>query len=650
MCGICGIALADREASVSRETIETMCATLAHRGPDDAGVYLAGPIGLGHRRLSIVDLAHGHQPMCNEDGSVWITFNGEVYNHATFRSRLEARGHVYATRCDTEAIVHLYEEQGERCPSEMEGMFAFAIWDSRRGILTLARDRTGIKPLYYALTPSGDLVFASEIKAIFASALVSAELDTGALGEYFATGHVSGGRTLYRDVRALAPGHVLTWRDGITRHCAYWSTPEWSEAGADDIRSMPDAADRFWHVFSRAVESTLMSDVPLGVFLSGGLDSSLIVAAMREGGVERLETFSVGFREAGANELPFARVAASAFGTNHREVVIGAREFFEAIPLLTWHRDHPLTFSASIPLYYVSRLARDHVKVVLTGEGSDELFAGYGRYPRALWNRRLARLLDRTLAAPVRGALAGAAARGGNGYVGSRIKRSFIARPGTFDAAYLEAFAEFDEIARRSLLGARGPSHSFGDLDSLIDPTLLRRNPLEAMLRYDQATYLEELLMKQDRMSMATSIESRVPFLENPVVEWAARLDPRFKLSGGVGKAVVRAAAARHLPRSIAEGQKRGFLVPLGEWLRGEARDWLAEYAPRDDDELLDARYVRTMIEEHRGGRDHTGRLWRILAFQVWRRDVLAHAARSPAVPPPVQARDVSRTAACSTT
>ena len=633
MCGICGIALADREATVPAEVVERMSDAIEHRGPDDVGYYRNGPIAFGHRRLSIVDLGGGHQPMSNEDGSVWIAYNGEVYNHAEHRSPLEGRGHVFRTRCDTEAIVHLYEEHGRRSPQSLRGMFAYAIWDEHRRTLMLARDRSGIKPLFYAETPAGDLVFGSEIKAIFASGLIEPRLDESAVTEYFALGSLSGDRTLYHGVRKLPPGHTLEWRDGRSRVERYWDVPpyEGTHAGSGNRNgsslTLPEAAQEFWRRFVDAVEITLMADVPLGVFLSGGLDSSLIVAAMRERGISELRTFSVGFSEAEASELPFARIVASTFATDHHEVTCTAEQFFDALPRLTRHRDQPLTFSASIPLFFVSELAASSVKVVLTGEGSDELFAGYGRYPRGLLNHRGARALDALVPGPLRRGFAGVIDRFGDDYVGNRLKRSFLARRGTFEDAYLDSFADFDRSHRADLLRGNGADAAYGALGGLIDRDLLRRNPLEAMLRFDQATYLEELLAKQDQMSMAASIESRVPFLDHHLVEWAAQLPPEVKLRGTAGKALVRLAAERALPRSITHARKRGFLVPLARWLREDRYGVLQEYAPRGDDPLLRADYVQRLIAEHRAGRDHTARLWRILAFQVWRRDVLAGAA-----------------------
>jgi asparagine synthase (glutamine-hydrolysing) len=640
MCGICGVALADRSRHVAPSQLARMCDVLAHRGPDDAGLRVFGHVGFGHRRLSIVDLAGGHQPMANEDGSVWVTYNGEIYNHAEFRPRLAARGHRYRTRCDTEAILHLYEEDGEGLAAALRGMFAFAVWDRRQQTVLLVRDHYGIKPLYYALTAARDLVFGSELKALFASGMVEPVVDAGALPQYFATGHVAGGRTLYREVHELPSGEFLVWHDGVVRRGRYANAARASLGSPAESRlTLQDAGRAFWTRFRESVRLQLMSDVPLGVFLSGGIDSSLIVAAMRECGVGRLMTFSVGFADRSANELPMARTVATAFATEHRDVVVTPESFFEALSALTWHRDLPLTFPASVPLYFVSRLAATAVKVVLTGEGSDELFAGYGRYARGMWNLRLAAGLDRWLPRAARTWLAAAAARAGNGYVGSRVKRSFLARRGHFATAYLDVFSEVAAEHRQRLLraGALEAEDAYGDTLRYLDRTLLRENPLEAILRLDQATYLQELLAKQDRMSMAASLESRVPYLDQGLAQWAGALPPALKLCGTTGKALLRAAAVGLLPAAVAQAPKRGFPVPLRHWLRGPGRGWLEEYAPRAGDELLDAGYVRRLITEHGNGRDWAGPLWRILAFQVWRRDAVAraralHAAASAAI------------------
>ena len=626
MCGLCGVAFGDPSRVVAGAMLERMTAAIAHRGPDDAGLLLAGPVGFGHRRLSIVDLATGHQPMANEDGTVSIVFNGEIYNHADFRDGLIARGHQLRTRSDTEAIIHLYEEEGPACVARLRGMFAFALWDARRQRLLLARDHSGIKPMYFAHTAAGDLIFGSEIKALFACGLLEPVLDPAAVPEFLAMGHVSGERTLLGGIRKLPPGHWLTWEAGRVVIERYWQLPAAAPGSrAASPAELAAAGDEFWSRFVDSVRSQLMSDVPLGAFLSGGLDSSLLVAAMHELGVAETNTFSVGYAEAGSSELPWARIAARAFGTRHHEVTLDDARFFEVMPHLTWHRDLPLTFSASIPLFVVSELAATEVKVVLTGEGSDELFAGYGRYPRALLNFRWGRQLDTMLPVPLRRGLAQLVGGLGQGYLGSRARRSFLHLPGTIEAAYLEAFAEFDAPARAALLGRAANGWGYAEPLRLLDRDLLAGNPLEALLRLDQRTYLEELLMKQDTMSMATSIESRVPFLDHHLVEWAAGLAPGLKLRGMTGKAVVRAAAARRLPNELLAGPKRGFLVPIGEWLRGKHGRRLMEDTALGDrgEQVLDREAIRNIWNLHQSGVDQTARLWRVLAFRMWQTDTL---------------------------
>jgi len=631
MCGLCGVAYADPQHSVDAGMVRRMNATLAHRGPDDDGIFLDGPIGMGHRRLSIVDLSTGHQPMSNEDGSVTIVYNGETYNHADLRPGLEGKGHLFRTRSDTEVIVHLLEEEGPAGAARLRGMFAFAIWDSRQRSLVLARDHSGIKPLYYALTARGDILFGSEIKALFASGLLVPEIDTATLPEFLATGHVSGERTMFQGVRKLRPGTTLTWRNGQYTTERFWSLPPATEVGSvADATTLAEAGEEFWRRFVESVRLQLMSDVPLGAFLSGGLDSSLLVAAMRELGVADLNTFSVGYAEAAASELPWARVAAREFDTTHHEIQLGSREFFDALPRLTWHRDLPLTFSASIPLHAVSQLAVGHVKVVLTGEGSDELFAGYGRYPRALANLRWARRCDAALPRLLRRGLARMASSAGDGWLGSRVGRSFLAQPGHLGGAYLEAFAEIGGKLRQELLPGVPARAAWDEPARLLDADLAEVNPLEAMLRYDQATYLEELLMKQDAMSMASSLESRVPFLDHGLVEWAGAMAPSLKLRGFAGKALVREAARTRLPAVLLQGPKRGFLVPVGDWLRGaEGRGMVEDTLFSTSAEaLLSRTALRRVWDRHRSGTDATAQLWRLFAFRLWQVDTVPRLER----------------------
>src|SRR6185503_19034486 len=388
MCGINGIALSSRSGrSVDQSVLERMRDVITHRGPDEAGIFVDANIGLGHRRLSIVDVASGHQPMTNEDGSLQIIYNGEVYNHADYRDDLEALGHVYRTHCDTETILHLYEEHGDGCVNYLRGMFAFAIWDGKKKELFIARDRLGIKPLYYFHADDGSLYFGSEIKTIFQASDLKPEINYHALPDYLANHATSGEETLYQGVKRLLPGHTLVWRDGAVEIKKYWDVS--FAKTADPRRSDKDFIAEWYELFRTSVRLRLMADVPLGMFLSGGIDSSAIAAVMSGMVDEPIKTFSVAFAEREANELAYARIVAEAYKTNHHEVVVSPEEFFNALPRLIWHEDEPLAHPSSVALYFVSLLASQHVKVVLTGEGSDELLAGYGRYRKTVLNLSL---------------------------------------------------------------------------------------------------------------------------------------------------------------------------------------------------------------------------------------------------------------------
>src|SRR6266446_2611954 len=574
MCGIVGILALDPREHVDPERLRRMRDALRHRGPDGEGLHLDGPVGLGHRRLAIVDVEGGHQPMANEDGTAWITFNGEIYNHASLRPGLVARGHVYRTRSDTETILHLYEEEGDRCVERLSGMFAFAVWDGGKRRLLLARDRLGIKPLYYALTRR-ELLFASEIKAILAAG-VRAELDETVVPEYLANRFVAGERTFFRGVRQLLPGRTLTWSAGEgLRGRRYWTLPE---RALDRVASSEDPAEDLRGRLQESVRSHLMSDVPLGIFLSGGIDSSGLLALMAPQVREPVRTFAVGFAEREADELAYARLAARASKAVHREVVVSPGDFFRELPRLVWHEDEPIAFPSSVPLYFVSRLARDHVKVVLTGEGADELFLGYNRYRVTAWNERLGRLYGRAVPARVRdevnrlvGGLPGAARR--------YASRSFLALDPVPRSLFCENFAVFSDSHRQRVLGEPafpGPRDPYRETLRCYEES--GGGVLDRMSRADLQTYLVRLLMKQDRMSMAASIESRVPFLDQTLVEHVAALPERYKLRGWTTKAVLRKALEGLVPRQILHRKKMGFPVPLASWLRGPMRSAVEEF------------------------------------------------------------------------
>jgi asparagine synthase (glutamine-hydrolysing) len=621
MCGIAGILKFDPRERVEEHRLVRMREALSHRGPDGEGLMVDGPVGLAHRRLAIVDVDAGRQPMCNEDGSVFVVHNGEIYNHAQLRPGLEASGHRYRSRCDTETILHAYEEEGPNAVERLQGMFAFAIWDRSHRRLLLARDRLGIKPLYYACTDT-ELVFASEIKSVLAAGSIRPAFNEHVLPEFLATRFVSTEDTFFNGIRKLLPGHLLSWSpaDGIgTRR--YWHLSVAASRPAADLHSeVTGLRDRL----ESAVRSHLMSDVPLGVFLSGGIDSSALAALVAQAIKEPVRTFAVGFLERGANELGFARLAARSIGAEHRDVVVTPRQYFDALPNLVWHEDEPIAFPSSVPLYFVSRLAREHVKVVLTGEGADELFLGYNRYRVTLWNARFGRaywaIAPRSLRQHVRDfveTLPESIAR--------YARRGFVALEPGYRSLFFENFAVFPEALRSRLL-------AFHLSSSELDPYVVQARcyeegvgtMLERMSRVDLQTYLQELLMKQDQMSMASSIESRVPFLDDRLVEHVAAMPGRLKLRGWTTKAVLRAAVRDLVPPTILARRKMGFPVPVGRWLRGG-------FWPVVEELVLGSRArsrgffhphtLRQLADEHRVGRvRHDDRLWLLINLEIWHR------------------------------
>lgn len=621
MCGIVGIVKLDPRELVDEARLTRMRDVLRHRGPDGEGLWIEGPVGLGMRRLAIVDVVGGRQPMANEDGTVWIIYNGEVYNHADLRRELEQRGHSYRTRSDTETILHLYEEEGERCVERLQGMFAFALWDRRRRRLLLARDRLGIKPLYYAWTDH-ELVFASEIKAILAGGSLRPGLNESIVPEFLATGFVAGEETFFRGVRKLLPGRTLSWSlaDGL-RERRYWRLPA-PNGGAPG--TLEDCGRELRARLTDTVRSHLMSDVPLGLFLSGGVDSSGLAALMAPMVKEPIRTFAVGFSDGAANELAYARLVARSVGAEHREVVVAPSEFFGALPRLVWHEDEPIRFPSSIPLYFVSRLARQHVKVVLTGEGADELFLGYNKYRVTAWNERLGRSYWALTPPALRGMVKGLTGRLPRP-VRRYAARTFLALDPGLRHLFYENFAMFPValqpqlLSTPELLTARDP-YAVG-LRAYEEAT---GGTLERMSHADLQTYLVELLMKQDQMSMAASVESRVPYLDHEFVEHAAAIPARFKLRGWRTKAVLRAALRDLVPREILTRRKMGFPTPVGRWLGGRFWPVVSEFVlgPRALERgLFNPAFLRRLAGEHRTGTAaHAARLWLLVNLEIWQR------------------------------
>ena len=628
MCGIAGIFEFGEKARADSSVLRRMCDVIAHRGPDDDGFFTQGSIGLGMRRLSIVDLATGHQPISNEDGTITIVFNGEIYNHRALRENLITRGHRYRTQSDTETIVHLYEEYGKDCVQHLRGMFAFAIWDAKQKSLFIARDRLGIKPLYYRQT-TNNLIFGSEIKVLLAYPGVRPEFNRSVLPEFLAFGYLSAEETFYDGVTKLLPGHWLELNERRElRVEQYWDLPLASDETSHDESYYVQS---YRELLEGAVSSHLMSDVPLGVFLSGGLDSSAVAALMTRIRREPIETFSVGYPEAAYSELPHARTVARHLKSVHHEVFVSSQDFFGALPKLIWHEDEPIVWPSSVSLFFVAQLARERVKVVLTGEGSDETLAGYSRYAFTLKNMAFDRifrsLVPRALRRGIRDSIA--TSTWINATARRKLSHTFLSLDGESWASFYfdNFFSAFNQKDQKELLA--------DEFAHEVDCGSAYRNVLryweqssgellQRLLYTDIKTYLVELLMKQDNMSMAASIESRVPFLDHVLVEWAMRVPASVQIRGSAGKTILKKAVEDLLPQSIVYRPKLGFPTPWSGWLAG---------AQLDDIEclLLEPRSVNRgffkkpaverLFREHRARyRDHYDRIWRLLNLELWHR------------------------------
>jgi len=653
MCGIAGIVSSDALPEDAAGRAVAMRDILTHRGPDDAGIYSDGCAVLAHRRLSIVDLSTGQQPLANEDQTIWITYNGEIYNHLDVRRDLEARGHTYRTRSDTETIVHAYEQWGDDFVRRLRGMFAFALWDARRKRLLLVRDRLGVKPLYWAR--SGNLLlFGSEIKAILASGYVEPQPNVAAIPELLSTRYVSGSETLFRGVNKLLPGHMLDFEQGVVRTRQYWDVPVGQHDGLTELGRNPSdtqIADRFLDLLEESVRLRLMSDVPLGMFLSGGIDSSAIAAIMASLIDRPVQTFSVAFKERAFNELQYSRELAQAIRADAHEVVIDDADFFAALPRLVWHEDEPIAHPSSVPLYFVSALARNHVTVVLTGEGSDELLAGYGKYPRIAWNWRAGTIYERMVPRGVRANIARRLPAMLSPRFARLAARSFLTVDRSPESMLFDNFAAIplahqQELLHRSLRAGATPSHAYAASVAHFDRPNGHSTFLDRLLYADIKTYLVELLMKQDQMSMAASVESRVPFLDHKLVEFAARLPDRWKLSGLTTKRVLRQAMKGILPESIVNRPKMGFPVPFSQWTRAAwnsvAHDVLLDRRSRERG-IIDPRGVERLLASHAAGTTNGGdRIWSLLNLELWYRTFIDKEGVQTLPAPAAQAQHTS--------
>jgi asparagine synthase (glutamine-hydrolysing) len=605
--------------------IHAMCAALEHRGPDSRGVHADGPIGLGIQRLRVIDLATGDQPVYNEDRSVAVVLNGEIYNYRELRQRLSANGHRFATDGDTEVIAHLYEEEGADCVRSLTGMFAFAIWDGRREELLVARDRIGKKPLFYA-ERGGAISFASELWALLADDEISREVDPEALDRFFTYTYVPSPFSAFRDVRKLPPASMLRWRAGRSRIDRYWRL---DYGPTLDVGSEAEAGEAVREAVRTAVRRRMVADVPLGAFLSGGVDSTAVVAAMAELSPDPVKTFSIGFETEGFDELPYARQVAERFGTDHHELIVRP-DAVELLPKLVRHYGEPFADHSAIPSFYLAEMARRHVTVALTGDGGDEAFGGYGRYANAAMLQSLDRLpagLRRRLAA------IGTRVRPDGNLTSprNRLRRATALLALNPQERYVRAMSRFGSALgdtvytpefRASLTGSPAATIAAPWADSMA------HDLVDRMLDVDQQTYLPgDLLTKMDIATMAYGLEARSPLLDHELLELAAALPVRFKVRGREKKIALRAALRGVLPDSHIDRTKHGFQVPMAEWFRTDlgdlARDTLLGGAARSRDYLRQD-VVAGMLERHLAGReDNSAQLWSFLVFELWQQQVV---------------------------
>lgn len=634
MCGICGVVRLRPPRPVDGDLLRRMRDAMVHRGPDDEGLFIAGSVGLGFRRLSIIDLAGGHQPMANDDDSVWITYNGELYNFRELRTILEAKGFVFRTKSDTEVILRAYEAFGEACLEHFRGMFAFAIWDGRKKQLLLARDRLGIKPLYYSLRDD-TFLFASEIKAILEWPGTPRAVDPVALRQYLRCRYVPGPRTMFQGILKLQPGHLLVLSEGELTVRPYWDLPLDGE-----VVSQEEAARALRDRLEECVGNHLMSDVPLGVFLSGGVDSSTVVALMAPMVDEAVQTFSIGYPDGGAGseitEFAFASMVAKRFKTNHHEFKLDPQVFWQVLPRLVWHFDEPVADPAAVPLYFLSKYAREFVTVVLSGEGADELLAGYPIYQKMLVLERLRRIPGAALATRLARPAAGRKLRRYIEWLGKPLRDRYRGVSALFTEAELGRLL-LDDL--NSVAVENDREREYFDLCP-------RSDALSQMLYFDLKVWLpDDLLVKADKMTMATGVELRVPFLDHKLVEWAWRLPSHLKLRNRTGKFLLRRAAGTLLDPAILTRRKLGFPVPVQSWFQG-ALCHAARTLLLDPDGPCSCFFKRTEVEaliakhEH-GAEDLSGEIYALVMFALWHR--LFMQSGSTASPPTLSYRNPLR-------
>ncbi len=636
MCGIAGFIGTEHDAARA-EDVRRMTDTIVHRGPDEEGIYAHGNVGLGMRRLSIIDLSGGSQPIYNEDRTVAVVYNGEIYNFPQLRQELEQRGHTFYTHTDTEVIVHLYEEMGADCVSKLRGMFAIALYDKKSKSLLLARDRLGKKPLYYA-QHNGRLYFGSEIKTILAAAPELSEVNPEGILQFFYFGYIPDPHSAFRKIRKLPPGHFAEYRQGEIKEVQYWDVPAY---GTHDPGSDEACLDEMEERLAEAVRIRLISDVPLGALLSGGVDSSIVVALMARASSSPVKTFSIGFSKADFNEADYARIVAERFGTDHHELVIDPN-ISDTLNQLTRMMEEPFGDSSMIPTYYVSRLARQNVTVALSGDGGDELFAGYDRYV-VNYERRRYDVVPAWLGAFYRN------------HMYRRLPSSVKARKLSWNLTlssrdrYLDGVSFLPALHRERALfsddfvdRARHWEDPFAQFQEYHDHAPAA-DPLSRLMYLDMKTYLTaDILTKVDRMSMATSLEMRCPILDHQFVEWAVGLPVKYKFRNGARKFMFKKLAERlGIPRTLLDRRKQGFSMPLVHWMRDELKDGLLQLLvePRTLQRgYFNPQSVRMIMDEHfRGRRNHAGVLWMLLILELWHRNFL-EADRMPEEDPSIAA------------
>src|SRR6266851_154671 len=632
MCGIAGLLDAQGRA-VEQSLVRRLCEALGHRGPDGEGYYTDGPVALGHRRLAILDLAGGRQPMSNEDGTVWVILNGEIYNFCGLRTRLEALGHRFATRSDTEVLVHAYEQYGAACVNELRGMFAFAVWDRPRQTLFLARDRIGKKPLFYSQV-DGQWVFASELQALLRHPGLAREVDWTAVDDYLTYGYVPAPRTIFHGVHKLPPAHWLRLKPGAdgtgSPHIErYWGLGYEPKLGLSEA----DAAEGLLEVLTEAVRLRMIADVPLGALLSGGLDSSIVVALMSRLSDRPVKTFSIGFEEQRFNELPHARLVAQRYGTEHHELIVRPNAL-EVLPTLVRHYGEPYADSSAIPSYYVAKLTREHVKVALNGDGGDECLAGYERYAGGLAADRYGRIpaaVRRLAIEPLTRLIPTSGPRQSRlRQVGRLLQVASQPAPQRYlrwigYVPTTEKATLYSPDFQEQLAGHRAESLLLEMWERF---TAAGFGPLDRMLAVDVESYLPyDLLVKMDIATMANSLEARSPFLDHHVMEFCARLPANYKLQGMRLKHLLKKAGAGLLPPETLTRRKMGFGVPVGNWMRGDLRSWMEDLllSPRSLKRgYFQPEALRQVVDRHLEGReDRSYELWALLCLELWHQEFM---------------------------